>query len=125
MRYALIGTVAATLLLATESAAAQEADGQAIYRQECKSCHGLNGVPPSRAREQYKKIKALDVDGFVSKLSVDSIVTILKKGISKDMKSFTGKLSDPEMRAVTIRWNQMLLGATVLTTTWDGAMHRG
>lgn len=102
MRYGLIGTTMATLLLAgaTLRAAAQEADGPAIYRQECKSCHGLNGVPPARAREQYKKIKALGDDGFVSKLSVDSIVAILKKGIDKDMKSFTGKLSDSEMRAV-------------------------
>lgn len=30
----------------------------------------------------------------------DSIVVILKKGLGKDMKSFTGKLSDAEMAAV-------------------------
>jgi mono/diheme cytochrome c family protein len=102
MRHVLMGTAAATLLLAglARQAAAQEADGQAVYREECKSCHGLNGVPPARAREQYKRLKALGDSGFVVKLSVDSIVTVLKKGIDKDMKSFKDKLTDPEMRAV-------------------------
>lgn len=102
MRQVLIGMTAATLLLAgaSQPAATQEPDGQAIYRGECKSCHGLNGVPPARAREQYSKIKALGDSGFVTRLSVDSIVTILKKGIDKDMKSFTGKLTDAEIRAV-------------------------
>lgn len=80
---------------------AQQPDGQAVYREECKSCHGANGVPPERARGKYKKIKTLGDSGFVSALSADSIVTILKKGIDKDMKSFADKLSEPEMRAVT------------------------
>ena|ERR1043165_673178 len=83
-------------------AAAQEPDGAAVYQDECKSCHGVNGAPPARAREQYKKIKALGDGGFVSSLSVDSIVTILKKGIDKDMKSFKSKLSDADMRAVAV-----------------------
>jgi mono/diheme cytochrome c family protein len=102
MRHALIGSAAVALLLSgvARQALAQEPDGQAVYREECKSCHGLNGVPPARAREQYKKIKALGDSGFVAKLSADSIVTILKKGIDKDMKSFKDKLSEPEMRAV-------------------------
>lgn len=102
MRYVLMGTAAAALLLAgvAHQALAQEPDGQAVYREECKSCHGLNGVPPARAREQYKKIRALGDSGFVVKLSTDSIVTLLKKGIDKDMKSFKDKLTEPEMRAV-------------------------
>ncbi len=97
-------TIATAISLAghRNSAAAQQADGGAVYRQECKSCHGLNGIPPARAREQYKKIKAVGDGGFVAQLSADSIVAILKKGIDKDMKSFTGKLSDGEMRAVTL-----------------------
>lgn len=102
MRHVLIGTLAAAVLLAgvARQARAQEADGQAVYKEECKSCHGLNGVPPARAKEQYKKIRALGDSGFVVRLSADSIVTILKKGIDKDMKSFKDKLSEPEMRAV-------------------------
>ncbi len=95
--------VASVLLLAVAPVrclSAQQAPGADVYKEECKSCHGLNGVPPARAREQYKKIKTLGDGGFVTALSVDSIVTILKKGIGKDMKSFTCKLTDAEMRAV-------------------------
>lgn len=80
--------------------AAQEPNGQAVYKEECKSCHGLNGIPPQRAVAKYKKIKALGDSGFVAALSTDSIVKILKKGIDKNMKSFSDKLSEPEMHAV-------------------------
>jgi mono/diheme cytochrome c family protein len=83
-------------------AVAQEVDGKSVYREECKECHGLNGTPPERARTKYKKIKAVGDSGFVTDLSEDSIVTILKKGIDKNMKSFSEKLSEPEMHAVTI-----------------------
>lgn len=79
---------------------AQQADGQAIYREECKVCHGINGVPLERQRAKYKKLKSLGDSGFVSNLSQDSIVTILTNGIDKNMKSFKEKLSEEEMRAV-------------------------
>ena len=29
----------------------QQPDGQALYRKECKSCHGVTGVPPARDRK--------------------------------------------------------------------------
>jgi mono/diheme cytochrome c family protein len=86
----------------TRQALAQEVDGKSVYREECKECHGLNGTPPERAVKKYKKIKAVGDSGFVTNLSEDSIVTILKKGIDKNMKSFSEKLSEPEMHAVTI-----------------------
>lgn len=82
------------------SAAAQEPDGQAVFRENCKSCHGINGVPPEREREKYKKLRTLGDSGFVAALSQDSIVTIVTKGIDKNMKSFSDKLSEPEIRAV-------------------------
>lgn len=78
----------------------QNPEGREIYLKQCKSCHGATGTPPARARSQYKKIKAVGQDGFVTSLSEDSIVTILKKGIGKDMKSFASKLSESEMKAV-------------------------
>ncbi len=81
-------------------ATAQQPNGQSIFREECKQCHGINGVPAARDRVKYKKIKAFGQDGFGSTLSVDSIVKILRKGIDKDMKSFADKLEEPEMRAV-------------------------
>ncbi|MEO8295358.1 MAG: cytochrome c [Gemmatimonadota bacterium] len=93
--------IAFTALLPTARLAAQDADGQAVYREECKSCHGVNGVPPERAVRQYRKIKKLGEDGFVSALSVDSIVKILRHGIDRDMKSFSAKLSEDEIEAVS------------------------
>lgn len=79
---------------------AQQADGKAVYQEECKSCHGLNGVPPAREQAKYKKLRSLGDSGFVSALSQDSIVTIVTKGIDKNMKSFAEKLSEAEIKAV-------------------------
>lgn len=92
--------VAVLASTAARSAAAQAPDGQTVFRENCKTCHGINGVPPERATRQYAKIKTLGTNGFVSALPEDSIVKILKKGIDKDMKSFKDKLSEPEMEAV-------------------------
>lgn len=88
--------------LGARPATAQTVDGQSVYKEECKSCHGVNGVPPERERAKYKKLKTLGDSGFVSDLSQDSIVTILKNGIDKNMKSFSDKLSEPEIDAVAI-----------------------
>lgn len=85
---------------ASRPLAAQADEGQTVYRKQCKACHGLNGTPPARALAKYKKIKIVGEEGFVSSLSEDSIVTILQKGTSKDMKSFSSKLSEGEMKAV-------------------------
>ncbi|MEP7325802.1 MAG: cytochrome c [Gemmatimonadota bacterium] len=89
-----------TAMLPTARLTAQTADGQTVYRDECKSCHGINGAPPERAVRLYPKIKKLGEGGFVSALSADSIVKILKHGIDKDMKSFSAKLSEDEIEAV-------------------------
>ena len=37
--------------------------GQAVYKEECKSCHGVSGVPPERAGGKYAKIKTLGDSG--------------------------------------------------------------
>lgn len=94
-----VGIPILIIMSATARLSAQ-ADGQAVYKEECKSCHGINGAPPERAVRLYPKIKALGVGGFVSALSEDSIVTILKKGVDKDMKSFSQKLDEGEIKAV-------------------------
>lgn len=95
----LIG-VALLLTVSARPAMAQAPDGQAIYKENCKSCHGINGVPPERERVKYKKLRTLGDSGFVTSLSQDSIVTILTNGIDKNMKSFKDKLSADEIRAV-------------------------
>jgi mono/diheme cytochrome c family protein len=88
------------LALTATRAAAQEPTGQDIYRRECKACHGVNGVPPKAEQAKYKKLRTLGDSGFVAKLSTDSIVTIVTKGIDNNMKSFSDKLSAAEIKQV-------------------------
>jgi mono/diheme cytochrome c family protein len=88
------------LMLAAGRVAAQSPTGQDIYRKECKACHGVNGVPPKAEQAKYKKLRTLGDSGFVARLSTDSIVTIVTKGIDKNMKSFSDKLSSDEIKLV-------------------------
>jgi mono/diheme cytochrome c family protein len=92
--------LALLLTLSARSAMAQAPDGQAVYKENCKSCHGINGVPPERERTKYAKLRTLGDSGFVASLSQDSIVKIVTNGVDKNMKSFKDKLSADEIHAV-------------------------
>ena len=100
METSLVLGVILVAVAVTKPLAAQQADGQGVYRENCKSCHGINGVPPEREQAKYKKLRSLGDSGFVSELPQDSIVTIVTKGIDKNMKSFSDKLTEAEIRAV-------------------------
>ncbi len=93
-------TVVALLLLGGTHSAAAQADGAAAYKQNCRTCHGVIGVPPQRALEQYKKIATFAGPGFFAGRSDDSLVAVITKGIGKDMKPFRAKLSNDEIVAV-------------------------
>lgn len=93
-----LGVVSAAMLSA-RPLDAQTPDGQAIYREQCRNCHGAAGKPTQRALSQYKKIPTLD-SAFLSTRSQDSIVAVLHHGVGKDMKSFKDKLSAAEIAAV-------------------------
>ena len=99
-----VRTIALAILAAgaflSSPLAAQQPAGQATFREHCKACHGIAGIPPAREQAKYAKLRTLGDSGFVSALSVDSIVTILTNGIDKNMKSFATKLTAEEMRAV-------------------------
>ena len=88
-------------VIGVRTGAAQDPDGQAVFKENCKSCHGINGVPPEREKAKYAKLRTLGDSGFVSRLTVDSIIKIVTKGIDKNMKSFADKLSEPEIKAVS------------------------
>ena len=92
---------AALLASAAPTLAAQGPDGQALYREHCKECHGAAGRPTKTALGKYKEIKALDAT-LLSTRSDDSLLTILRHGAKdgKEMKSFKEKLSPEEMTAV-------------------------
>ena len=100
MNKRLVLGLALLLIVSARSAMAQAPDAQAVYKENCKSCHGINGVPPERERAKYKKLRTLGDSGFVANLSQDSIVKILTNGMDKNMKSFKDKLSADEIQAV-------------------------
>jgi mono/diheme cytochrome c family protein len=91
---------AALLVAAVRPAVAQQPNGEDVFRENCKQCHGINGVPPKREKDKYAKLRTLGDSGFVSRLSTDSIVKIVTKGIDQNMKSFSEKLTPPEITAV-------------------------
>ncbi len=91
--------VAAVTVLGAARATAQAPDGQAIYREQCRNCHGAAGKPTQRAVTQYKKMPTLD-STFLASRSQDSIVAVLRHGVGKDMKSFKDKLTADEIATV-------------------------
>jgi mono/diheme cytochrome c family protein len=103
-----VWTVAAVVLIGlpivaaaqAPAAGATEPDGAALYRQNCKSCHGAKGIPPERMVTLYPTLKTLADSAEQARLTEAAIVAVLQHGKGKDMKPFTGKLSAAEMAAV-------------------------
>lgn len=97
---------AATLFALPAAAAAQaaaasaEPDGAALYRQDCKSCHGAKGVPPARMLTVYPTLKTLADSAEQARLTEQAIIAVLQHGKGKDMKPFADKLTAAEMAAV-------------------------
>lgn len=98
-QFPLVIGVAALSVVSVGRVAAQTPDGQSIYRDECRTCHGAAGKPTQRAVSQFKNMPTFDAT-FFSKRSQDSIVAVLNHGAGKDMKSFKDKLSAQEIAAV-------------------------
>ncbi len=85
---------------AQQPAAAGEPDGAALYRQNCRSCHGARGVAPARMLTIYPTLKTLADSTLQAHMTVDTIVAVLRHGRGKDMKPFADRLSPAEMTAV-------------------------
>lgn len=79
---------------------AAEPDGAALYRQNCRSCHGAKGVPPARMVTVFPTLTSLADSARQAQLTADSIVAVLRHGKGKDMKPFADRLSPAEMAAV-------------------------
>ena len=92
--------VSATAVVAQVPAATPAPDGAALYRQNCRSCHGARGVAPERMRGIYPTLKSIGDSAYLARTPVDSIVAVLQHGKGKDMRSFADRLSPAEMRAV-------------------------
>jgi mono/diheme cytochrome c family protein len=93
----LIGSI---LLVASAQRASAQADGKAVYEENCRKCHGVIGNPPKNMKAKYEKIATFDAK-FFAEHSEDSVKKVLVKGKSEDMKSFKDKLSAEEIDAVS------------------------
>jgi mono/diheme cytochrome c family protein len=104
MRHAKWTALVAGAILAvgwgTTRAAAQEPDGAALYRQNCRSCHGGTGVPPARMLALYPSLKTLADSAFLRARSADSIAAVIRRGAGRDMKPFADRLSNQEILAI-------------------------
>lgn len=95
----IVGTILA-LTLGAVTAAAQEPDGAALYREHCRACHGGKGIPPRAMLTIYPELKTLTDSGAFAKLPKDSIMTAMRKGKGTRMKPFAAVLSNEQMEAV-------------------------
>ena len=80
----------------------QDPAGRQLYQTNCRSCHGAVGVPPRLAIGRYPRLPNLTDPAFWENRSVDSVVVVLQKGVGRDMRPFTDKLSLEEMRTVAL-----------------------
>lgn len=92
--------VTAGIVLVSGRAAAQQADGKALYLKNCRICHGATGEPSKTNLTKYPKIPNLRDAEFYKTRSHDSLLVVIKRGAGKEMKPFEGKLTEPEMRAI-------------------------
>jgi mono/diheme cytochrome c family protein len=101
MKYLPLAIVLVALPLGARNAGAQAQapDGQVLYRENCRSCHGATGVPTPRMAALYKNLAALD-SAYLTGRSEDSIVAVLQSGIGRDMKSYKEKLTPEQLHAV-------------------------
>lgn len=88
-------------LAGVRAGAAQAPDeGEALYRQHCRKCHGARGTPTERMLGLYPTLKSLSDSAFQARVSADSIVTVLARGSGEDMKPFGDKMTREQMTAV-------------------------
>jgi mono/diheme cytochrome c family protein len=88
------------LTIGATRAAAQDPDGAGLYRQHCRTCHGVKGVPSERMRTLYPELKAMADSGAFAKLPTDSVKAAMRHGRGTHMKSFSDVLSAEQMEAI-------------------------
>ncbi len=101
MRFSLTAVALACItVLGASPVAAQAPDGQAVYRENCRVCHGPAGRPAARMVTQLPRLPSLADSTFMRGRSEDSIVAVVRRGAGRDMKGFKDTLSPEEMAAV-------------------------
>ena len=66
----------------------QAVDSKELYLANCKQCHGVIGASTKAAQSKYEHIASFTDPAFFATRSEDSVVTVLKNGKGRDMKSF-------------------------------------
>ena len=95
--------IGAAMVLLASSAAAQETpaaepDGQALYDQHCKKCHGpAGGSPPAAMTRLMENLTSVTDPAFLAATPDDSLVGVIQQGRGK-MKPFTGELAEEDHR---------------------------
>ena len=94
--------VMAMLAMMFMTAAAFAADGAAVYKAKCASCHGQTGAGDTGIGKSLKLRDFSSAD--VQKQTDADLTTLISKGKGK-MPAYDGKLSADEIKAVvaTIR----------------------
>jgi mono/diheme cytochrome c family protein len=99
MKAFIVAAVFGAILWATP-AVAQAPDGAALYKQHCKACHGVKGIPSKQMLTIYSGLKALADSGAFAKLPSDSVVAAMQHGRGTSMKAFGDVLTADQMAAV-------------------------
>ena len=86
-------------MTAVAASASAQSDGKALYNENCRTCHGVTGVPPKAMKSKFPKIAAFDA-AFVAARSDDSLVKVLAKAKNENMTSFKDKLNHDEAEAI-------------------------
>jgi len=90
-------TVTAAVLVLFGTSAALAADGAAIFKARCASCHGAEGHADTKAAKAMK-VPPLAGDANVQKMSVEDIVKRIKE--NKKHPSAVKSLGDEDIKAV-------------------------
>jgi mono/diheme cytochrome c family protein len=93
--FLLVGVLAAAI---SSAAAAQGADGKAVYEANCKKCHGATGKPSDAIKKMSPKIETFDAAFFANRNDA-ALIKGITEGKDK-MKPFKDKLSPDEIAAV-------------------------
>ncbi len=78
------------------AAAADEIDGESVYKSRCKVCHGEDGVPKSFADSSA----AFNDPAWKEETSLEAIEKVVSEG-RKRMPAFRNKLTPEEIKAVS------------------------
>jgi mono/diheme cytochrome c family protein len=73
-----------------------QSSGEAIYKQNCQTCHGADGLASSGIGK-VMRVKPV-TDPEVKKLSEAEMIELTRKGAGK-MQAYKGELTDAQIKA--------------------------